>query len=243
MKHWRVSQRNGALAAGALIYSLIRTSLPKPLADDWLATLLPTLPVSLGFLQSKVVQSMLEGVGLVTLILLAEIVLLWWSARPLLGEWVYKSSAGNWGHVRMKIDKSEARLSYDVNLFKDESDLLHSIQTRQLRGCIGHGNDRFTLHDKDTTMIWYHVPERRTGESYYPERQGILTLDRDEDPDQLHARWARIGSMTSSLDAKSAPKTGDINKKDNSAASGTFLFFERRKVYEARHRAESKAAA
>lgn len=234
MKHWEASQRNRALILGALVYTLIKAGIPKNLADAWLLALAPSLSGSMSALQTKLAQSALEGVGLITLILGAEMAILWWSARDLLGEWIYKSSSSNWGHVKLHIDKSEGRLRYDVDLFSSEEGLLHALRTGQLRHSIGHGVDLLSLHDNQSTRIWYHVPETRKDNDYYPERQGILTLERSKSPHSLLARWARIGSISTSIDVKGAGRSSEINKRDSANASGTFLFFERRSLYEAR---------
>lgn len=242
MKHWEASQRKKALIFGALLYTLIKAGLPKIWADGWLLALVPALDSVVGEIQTKFVQSVLEGVGLVTLILGAEIAILWWSSRWLLGEWVYQSSAGNWGHVKLSIDKSEGRLQYAVDLFETEKDLVLALRTGQVRGTIGHGVDRLTVHDKTSTRIWYHVPEYRNGERYYPRRQGILTLSPSNQPESLLARWARIGPITRSLDATDPEKRNDINEKDKSNASGSFYFFERRALFEKNYQAPSASS-
>jgi hypothetical protein len=231
MKDWQANQRPRALIVGTLLYTAVRAGFPKEAIDSWLPQLFPDVAAMVGPGGSRAVQALLEALGLATAILLVEATLLRISARELLGRWVYHSSAGNWGDVRIWFEFVRGRLRYRVDLYESEEALLAALKGEDVYGWIGHGSDRFAFQDQDATKIWYHVPEYRTEKRHYPQREGVLALIQTNQPGRLMATWSRLGGLASAAVSSATNSLGQINAQDQAHASGSFEFFIRRKLY------------
>lgn len=220
--------RGKALGIGALSYTALKSGAVLESFETLLGRWLPTLAASSG-VGLKVVRSVIEALALITLVALAERALLLWKTRKIRGEWIYKSSSTNWGHV--KIDLTGTDLRYSVDLYKDKSDLVDGVINRAPGRRFAHGFDRSTMYTGYHFYVWYRVPATRFGDVDYPERSGLLTLTPTNEADNYAATWERTGSMTVPPKSRAAA-TAEITRLDKSSPAGSFYFFIRKEVFE-----------
>lgn len=219
-----LNARAMSLVFGTLIYATIRTG---ALFDVLQNRLLPGLATTspLGF---AMFGAVLQALSLIAFVTAIEKIVLLWTTRRIRGDWIYKSSSGNWGHVRISLEDSKLR--YFVDLYLKTEDLLHVIEERRPATSIGHGYDKMTLYTGVVFYAWYYVPPTRVEKSDYPERQGILTVTRTLDPDNYSARWERTGVLgPSPLEPEGA--TAEVIKQDRRSPDGNFYFFVRKKTF------------
>jgi hypothetical protein len=214
---------------GALIYAALRTGALFDVLDRAFPGLQKSSPLSFEMLGAVV-----QGVSLVLLVAGIESVVLSWTTRQIRGDWVYLSSSGNWGHVRIKLKGSKLR--YKVDLYLEKKDLLCVIERHKPAPSIGSGYDKMTLFTGDAFYAWYYVPP--TGK--YPERQGMLTLTRTNDENRWAAWWERTGALRQSqTDPKGA--MARVMVLDQRSPAGEFEFFVRTKIF-LRHKESFNAA-
>jgi hypothetical protein len=198
--------------------------------EGFLRTTFPDLANTSDF-SIKVMLALTEAGSLIGLIVFIEKLLLLQNTRSIRGEWVYKSSSGNWGHVRIYLEGTDLR--YSVDLYLSKSDLIRALAEHIPMPTIGHGIDRLTVYSNETLYIWYHVPATRYGIIEYPERHGLLTLTRTNDKNNYSARWERTGSIASSFSTgdKQIGGTAEIARLDQGSAAGSFFFFLRKAAF------------
>lgn len=151
--------RQASLATAAVIFSVLniavlqRADLPD-LRSKGTAVLLSALSLAL-----------IGGV-------VQRLFLLIW-AWPVLGQWVYESSSGNWGLAR--IDLRGGELTYSVQLYRTEADTLAAVRGEPgfVARCFATVSSVGVTYDKGQVELIYKVSGSH--EDYQP-RSGMLTL-------------------------------------------------------------------
>jgi hypothetical protein len=217
--HTPLNTRNAAMFLGALIYAALRAGALFDVLDRLFPGLQKSSPLSF-----ETLSAVVQGVSLVLLVTGIESVVLSWVTRRIRGDWIYLSSSGNWGHVRIKL--KDSKLRYKVDLYLKKEDLLRVIEEHKPGTSIGSGYDKMTLFTGDAFYAWYYVPQ--TGK--YPERQGMLTLTQTNDENRWAAWWERTGALRQSqTDLKGA--MARVMLLDQRSPAGEFEFFVRKKTF------------
>jgi hypothetical protein len=227
-----LSYRQQALALGALIYTVLRSGALFQVLEDGLRSAFPDLAHG-SELGLKVLRALLEAGSLIAIILVLERMLLLWKTREIRGEWVYHSSSGTWGHVRIRLEGT--RLRYAVDLYGSKSDAARAALEGVPLTTVGHGMDRLVACSDGMYYIWYHVPATRHGKAVYPERHGLLTLRPTLNEDTYSATWERTGSLPSCEPAQSSGPpaiTDHVARSDQEHAAGSFYFFMRKAAFQ-----------
>lgn len=220
-----LNPRGVSLLLATLIYATLRTG---ALFDILEHLLLPGLASAspLGF---KLSGALIQALSLMLLITWIEKIVLSWMTRRIRGDWIYRSSSGNWGHVRISLRGSKLR--YGVDLYQSKADLLRVIEQRKPATSIGSGYDRMSLYTGDTFYVWYYVPPMRVDEYDYAERQGMLTLTRTNDRNRYSARWERTGVLGQSSPDPAEGVIAEVKRRDQRSPAGSFYFFVRKKIF------------
>jgi hypothetical protein len=186
--------RNYALAIGAIVFVSLSVSLSGPLGK------LPDL-----------LRVILGAVGLALLVRVVEFVLLRLRAAPMIGQWVYHSTSGNWGLATMRL--SGDSLTYEVGLYFTEADLRLAVAGSTAK-LAGSARGEFGVYEDGEFRVHYNI---RYSSPDYPARQGSLVVKTVAGgADQLHGYW--FSDLIEIKDGK-ATNTGELEYE----RVGTFL--------------------
>lgn len=223
-KRGTLNFRGLAVTIAVFLYAIAKS---HGALTEFTSTLLPDNPAVRTAI--KVIQPLFEGITLALCIFILE----WLGVRLLTGnirgEWIYRSSANNWGHVMFFAKGRELR--YSVDLYQSKEDLLANIEKRHPSALIGHGVDQMVFYYGDKVVVWYDVPEVVKESVYYPKRKGILTLQHTNYADSWEGTWERIGlfEYNNALVAPGVIKA--ITEKDKALSKGTFDFFYKKAYF------------
>lgn len=222
-----LSYRNESLAAGATVFVVLKTAV---IQDAWVTAFFSAIGVvaasnSIGFM---VMRAAVDACSLVLLIALFERVILFRKTRAIRGEWVYHSSSGTWGYVRICLEGTHLR--YYVDLYDSREALRRAVVARLSTVSIGSGTDRLIVFSDGVYSIWYHIPPTRAGSITYAERHGLLTLRPKGMEGTFTGSWERTGCLAISVDPAEKPAVAGpiISEARLEHASGSFLFFMRK---------------
>lgn len=227
LPHKPLSYRNESLLIGATIFVALKSSV---IQDAWVTALFGFLgiagsPASSGFLLSR---AAIDATSLVLLIALLERAILYCRTRGIRGEWVYHSSSGTWGYVRIQLEGTHLR--YYVDLYGAESDIEQSVVDSLPTATVGSGTDRLIVFSDGAYYIWYHIPPTRSGSITYAERHGLLTLRPAAADGTYIGSWERTGCLAVSIDPamRSSATVPRVAEAKSEHASGSFYFFMRK---------------
>jgi hypothetical protein len=229
MQRNQLNFRKESMSIGTLAYTLLKSGAAFEGLQLALKTAIPSLAASV--LSLKILEAAIEAGSLLALIAFVERILLLLKTRKLRGHWIYKSSSGNWGHVRLNVKGTTLR--YAVDLYLSKADLLKGVKEHIPGPRLGHGFDELTVYTGEVLYIWYRVPGMLYEGVNYPERHGLLTLSPTIDPNSYSAQWERTGSISSP--GSSSPTilsaADQVSTADRGSAVGNFFFFIREKVF------------
>lgn len=227
LPHKPLSFRNESLVLGATIFVVLKSGV---IQDSWVSALFSALglisaPTSSGFLLSR---AAIDACSLVLIIALLERAILFYKTRGIRGEWIYHSSSGTWGYVRIRLDGTHLR--YFVDLYSTKVDLKRAVVSELPTATVGSGTDRLIVFSDGAYFIWYHIPPTRSGQITYAERHGLLTLRPAAAEGSFIGSWERTGCLAVSVDpaTTASATTPRVTEARSEHASGSFYFFMRK---------------
>ncbi|MBB5871681.1 hypothetical protein F4553_005060 [Allocatelliglobosispora scoriae] len=152
--------RQMALAGGAVLFSVLNS-----------VTLAFVRPSGLG---QTAVAAIVSAFSLAVIVRTLQLILLRWWAHPILGEWVYESSSGNWGLARLDIRGGDLR--YTVQLYRTQADTLAAVRQEPgfVAKCFATVTSVGATYLDGQVELVYKIGTT-TQEGYAP-RSGMLTL-------------------------------------------------------------------
>ncbi|MCI4062563.1 hypothetical protein MRQ36_08295 [Micromonospora sp. R77] len=167
--------RQAALATAAVVFSVLNV------------VLLQAIPLDDG--ESKLLAVLLSAFSLALIGGVVQRMFLSIWAHPVLGQWVYESSSGNWGLAR--IDLRGGELTYAVQLYRTEEDALAAVRGEPgfVSRCFATVSSVGVTYEKGQVELIYKVD--RSHEDY-ATRSGMLTLT-------PLSRWAMKGYWKSDI--------------------------------------------
>ncbi|MCX4389609.1 hypothetical protein OG777_22135 [Micromonospora peucetia] len=123
--------------------------------------------------QTKAATVLLSALSLAVLAGLVQRLFLMIWAQPVLGEWIYRSSSGNWGLAR--IDLRGGELSYSVQLYRTEQDAQAAVRGEPgfVTRCFATVSSVGVTYEKGQVELIYKISDAHED---YATRSGMLTL-------------------------------------------------------------------
>ncbi|GAB3143388.1 hypothetical protein GCM10027290_19600 [Micromonospora sonneratiae] len=163
--------RQASFAVAAIIFSTLNVVALKQ------ADLRGFLPVA--------VAVVVSALSLALVVSLVQRLFLYIWAYPILGQWVYESSSGNWGLATLELRGGE--LNYSVQLYHTEADAMAAVRNEPgfVSRCFATVSSVGVTYDRGQVELIYKV-----GHSHgdYETRNGMLTLT-PLSPGEMKGYW------------------------------------------------------
>ncbi|HEX6682291.1 MAG TPA: hypothetical protein VF062_05825 [Candidatus Limnocylindrales bacterium] len=151
--------RQASLAIGAVIFSGLNIAVLGVLEPRGLWQIVPAVIIS-----ALSLAVLVRGIQ--------RLLLVSW-ARPVLGQWVYISSSGNWGLADIGIRGGE--FTYSVQLYRTEQDTMAAVRQEPgfVSRCFATVTSAGVTYEKGQVELVYKISNAEEG---YAPRSGMLTL-------------------------------------------------------------------
>ncbi|MEV1331885.1 hypothetical protein AB0J20_20185 [Micromonospora costi] len=151
--------RQAALATAAVIFSVLNVVvLQRTDLED---------------VRTKAAAVLISALSLALIAAVVQRVFLLIWAHPVLGQWIYESSSGNWGLARLDLRGGE--LTYSVQLYRTEEDAQAAVrgEPRFVSRCFATVSSVGVTYEKGQVELIYKIGQAHED---YAERSGMLTL-------------------------------------------------------------------